>query len=61
MPERKAMINFDEEIQKFHPALEINDVESAIKKENAAEDLTDLMIKVMNAKEQDKPGSFFDL
>ena len=57
------MINFDEEIQKFHPALEINDVESAIKKENAAEDLTDLMIKVMNSapKDEIKTGGFFDI
>lgn len=46
------MINFDEEIQKFHPALEISDVEDAIKTENAISDLTDLMMSVMNSKQE---------
>ena len=46
------MINFDEEVQKFHPALEISDVEDAIKSENAIQDLTDLMMSVMNSKQE---------
>jgi len=41
------MINFDEEIKNFHPSLEIDDVEKVAKSENAAEDLTDLMLEVM--------------
>ena len=49
------MINFDEEIQKFHPALEISDVEDAIKTENAIQDLTDLMMSVMNSKPEATP------
>lgn len=43
------MINFDEELQKFHPALEVGDVEDAIHNENAIEDLTELMIRVMHS------------
>ena len=41
------MINFDEEIKKIHPSLEIDDVEKVAKTENAASDLTDLMLEVM--------------
>jgi len=41
------MINFDEEIKKFHPSLEIDDVEKVAKSENAIEDLTDVMLDVM--------------
>ena len=46
------MINFDEEIRKFHPSLEIDDVEDIAKKENAAKDLADLMLEVMNESKQ---------
>ena len=42
------MINFDEEIKKFHPSLEIGEVEQAVKNENAIEDLTDIMLEMMN-------------
>lgn len=42
------MINFDEEVKKFHPSLEIDDVENIAKNENAAKDLADLMLEVMN-------------
>lgn len=50
------MINFDEEIQKFHPALEISDVEDAIKTENAIQDLTDLMMSVLKTKPESTPA-----
>lgn len=43
------MINFDEEVKKFHPSLEIGDVEKVAKSENAAKDLADLMLEVMNS------------
>ena len=46
------MINFDEEIKKFHPSLEIDDVEKVAKNENAVNDLTDLMLEVMNGKKK---------
>ena len=42
------MINFDEAIKQFHPSLEINEVEEAVKKENAVEDITDIMLEIMN-------------
>ncbi|MBQ6369184.1 MAG: hypothetical protein IKG67_08155 [Parasporobacterium sp.] len=42
------MINFDEAIKQFHPSLEINEVEQAVKKENAVEDITDIMLEIMN-------------
>ena len=48
------MINFDEEIKNFHPSLEIDDVEKVAKEENAVEDLTDLMLEVMNGKQSKK-------
>lgn len=47
------MINFDEEIKKFHPSLEIDDVEKVANEENAVQDLTDLMLEVINS-EKDK-------
>lgn len=42
------MINFDEAIKQFHPSLEINEVEEAVKKENAVEDITDIMLEIIN-------------
>ena len=42
------MINFDEAIKQFHPSLEINDVEQAVKKENAVEDITDIMLEIID-------------
>ncbi len=43
------MINFDEAIKQFHPSLEINEVEQAVKQENAVEDITDIMLEIMNS------------
>ncbi len=40
------MINFDEEIKKFHPSLEIDDTEDAIYNSNVS-DATDLMIELI--------------
>ena len=37
------MINFEEELKKFHPSLEVEDAEEAIYNQ----DLTDLMVKVV--------------
>ena len=39
------MINFDEEIKKFHPSLEISDVENAIYKQDM-KDMVDVMLKM---------------
>ena len=41
------MINFDEEIKKFHPSLEIEEAEDAIYN-NDVSDITDIMIEMVN-------------
>ena len=41
------MINFDEEIKKFHPSLEIEEAEDAIYN-NDISDITDVMIQMIN-------------
>ena len=41
------MINFVEEIKKFHPSLEIEEAEDAIYNNNIS-DITDVMIQMIN-------------
>lgn len=41
------MINFDEEIKKFHPSLEIEEAEDAIYNNNIS-DITDVMMQMIN-------------
>ena len=41
------MINFDEEIKKFHPSLEIEEAEDAIYNNNIS-DITDVIIQMIN-------------
>lgn len=41
------MINFEEEIKKFHPSLEIEEAEDAIYNNNIS-DITDVMIQMIN-------------
>ena len=41
------MINFDDEIKKFHPSLEIEEAEDAIYNNNIS-DITDVMIQMIN-------------
>ena len=40
------MINFDEEIKKFHPSLEIEEADDAIYNNNIS-DITDVMIQMI--------------
>lgn len=40
------MINFDEEIKKFHPSLEIDDTEDAIYNSSVT-DMTDIMLELL--------------
>lgn len=40
------MIDFDEEIKKFHPSLEIDEAEDAIHKSNI-KDITDIMTEML--------------
>ncbi len=44
------MINFDEEIKKFHPSLEIDEAEDAIYNNNVT-DLTDILLQMMKEAE----------
>ena len=41
------MINFEEEIKKFHPSLEIEEAADAIYNNNIS-DITDVMIQMVN-------------
>ncbi|MBQ2258149.1 MAG: hypothetical protein II247_05690 [Lachnospiraceae bacterium] len=46
------MINFEEELKKFHPSLEVEDVEDAIYNQDVT-DLADVLVKlVKDAKEE---------
>ena len=47
------MINFEEEIKKFHPSLEVEDAEEAIYNQDLT-DMADLMVKIV--KESKKAG-----
>ncbi len=47
------MINFEEELKKFHPSLEVEDAEEAIYNQDLT-DMADLMVKVV--KESKKTG-----
>jgi len=51
------MINFDEEIKKFHPSLEVEDAEEAIYNQDLT-DMADLMVKIVKeAKEAEEQGN----
>ena len=47
------MINFEEEITKFHPSLEIEEAEDAIYNNNIS-DITDVMIQMVEELKGDK-------
>ena len=47
------MINFEEEIKKFHPNLEIEEAEDAIYNNNIS-DITDVMIQMVEELKGDK-------
>lgn len=40
------MINFEEELKKFHPSLEVEDVEDAIYNQDMT-DMADLLVKML--------------
>lgn len=46
------MINFEEELKKFHPSLEIEDAEDAIYNQDLT-DVSDLVVKLMKAPKSD--------
>ena len=41
------MINFDDEIKKFHPSLEVDQVEDTIYNSNNIQDMTDVMVEML--------------
>ena len=43
------MLNFEEELKKFKPSLEVEDIEKAVYKEDL-EDLTDILREMMEQK-----------
>ena len=45
MPE-EIMINFEEELKKFHPSLEIEDAEDALYRKNLT-DIADLVVDIV--------------
>jgi len=45
------MLNFEEELNRFKPSLEVGDVEEAIKKEDLT-DMTDLMMILLKEKKE---------
>ena len=48
------MINFEEELKKFHPSLEVEDAEEAIYKQDLT-DMADVLVKmVKEAKEEEE-------
>jgi hypothetical protein len=52
------MINFEEELKKFHPSLEIEDAEDAIYNQDLT-DMADIMVKIVKeTKEAEEKKSF---
>lgn len=47
------MINFEEELKKFHPSLEIEEAEDAIRNHNLT-DLTDILVEMVKEEEEKK-------
>ncbi len=45
------MINFEEELKKFHPSLEVEDAEDAIYNQDLT-DMADLLVKMLKESEQ---------
>ncbi len=41
------MLNFDEEIKKFQPSLEVDDTEDAIYNTNGKTDVTDIVLELL--------------
>lgn len=47
------MINFEEELKKFHPSLEVEDVEDAIYNQDLT-DMADLLVKMVKESKESK-------
>lgn len=49
MGSEKGMLNFEEELKKFKPSLEVEDIEEAVYQEDLT-DITDILREVMQQK-----------
>ena len=49
------MIDFDEELKKFHPSLEMEEVEDAIYNQDVT-DLADVLVRMVKDANEDKQG-----
>lgn len=49
------MINFEEELKKFHPSLEVEDIEDAIYNQDLT-DVADLLVKMVKEAEEKEDG-----
>lgn len=47
------MINFEEELKKFHPSLEVEEAEDAIYNQDLT-DMADLLVKMIKESEEEK-------
>jgi hypothetical protein len=47
------MINFEEELKKFHPSLEVEDAEDAIYNQDLT-DMADLLVKIIKESEENQ-------
>ena len=47
------MINFEEEIKKFHPSLEVDEAEDAIYNNNTT-DLTDILLEMLQETKENR-------
>ena len=45
------MVNFEEELKKFHPSLEVEDAETAIYNQDLT-DMSDLLVKMIKESEE---------
>ena len=48
-----TMINFEEELKKFHPSLEIEDAEDALYRKNLT-DIADLVVEIVKEVKEDE-------
>ncbi len=47
------MINFEEELKRIHPSLEVEEVESAVR-EHELTDMTDIMVEMLRREKENK-------
>jgi hypothetical protein len=52
-PNGENMINFEEELKKFHPSMEVGEVETAIYNQDMT-DMADLMVKFVKEAKQEE-------